>query len=137
VAIFQRSLPFLQTEIFQTHVGTIHRRAIGPLALHNGTSAYTSLTRHSPAPTIGCLHRPPYKLTCSSRPTYKHVCVRPISRPDSQITIRSAPNITSELFKLSRTTVFEFPWFNNVSSATTMEQYNTCVSLVTQTILGD
>jgi hypothetical protein len=34
-------------------------------------------------------------------------------------------------------TCMRFPWFNNVSSATTMEQYNTCVSLVTQTILGD
>jgi hypothetical protein len=34
-------------------------------------------------------------------------------------------------------TYMRFPWFNNVSSATTMEQYNTCVSLVTQTILGD
>jgi hypothetical protein len=34
-------------------------------------------------------------------------------------------------------TCMKFPWFNNVSSATTMEQYNTCVSLVTQTILGD
>jgi hypothetical protein len=43
----------------KAHVGTIHRRAIGPLALHNGTSAYTSLTRHLPASTIGCLHRPP------------------------------------------------------------------------------
>jgi hypothetical protein len=39
VAIFQHSLPFLQSESFQTHVETIHRRAIGPLALHNGTSA--------------------------------------------------------------------------------------------------
>jgi hypothetical protein len=34
-------------------------------------------------------------------------------------------------------TCMRFHWFNNVSSATTMEQYNTCVSLVTQTILGD
>jgi hypothetical protein len=67
VAIFQHSPPFLQSESFQTHVGTINRRAIGPLALHNGTSAYTSLTRHLPAPTIEYLHRPPYKLTCSSR----------------------------------------------------------------------
>jgi hypothetical protein len=58
-AIFQHSLPFLQSESFQMQVGTIHRRAIGPLVLHNGTSAYTSLTRHLPAPTIGCLHRPP------------------------------------------------------------------------------
>jgi hypothetical protein len=59
MATFQHSLPFLRLESFQTHVGTIHRRAIGPLALHNGSSAYTSLTRHLPAPTIGCLHRPP------------------------------------------------------------------------------
>jgi hypothetical protein len=66
VAIFQHSLPSVQSESFQTHVGTIHRRAIGSLALHNGTSAYTSLTRHLPAPTIECLHRPPYRLTCSS-----------------------------------------------------------------------
>jgi hypothetical protein len=56
VAIFQHSLPFLQSGSLQTHVGTIHRRAIGSLALHNGTSAYTSLTRHLPAPAIGCLH---------------------------------------------------------------------------------
>jgi hypothetical protein len=67
VAIYQHSLPFLQSESFETHVGTIHRRAIDPLALHNDTSAYTSLTRHLPAPTIECLHRPRYKLTCSSR----------------------------------------------------------------------
>jgi hypothetical protein len=57
VVIFQHSLPFLQSESFQTHVGTIHRRAIGPLAHHNGTSACSpSLTCHLPAPTIGCLH---------------------------------------------------------------------------------
>jgi hypothetical protein len=49
------------------------RRAIGPLALHNGTSAYTSLTCNLPAPTIGYLHRPRYKLAC----------FRPNSRPDS------------------------------------------------------
>jgi hypothetical protein len=65
VAIFQHSLPFLQSESFQTHVGTIHRRAIGPLAHHNSASAYSpSLCA---APTIECLHRPRYKLTCSSR----------------------------------------------------------------------
>jgi hypothetical protein len=57
VAIYQHSLPFLQSESFQTHVGTIHRRDIGPLAHHNSTSAYSpSLTCHLPAPTIGCLH---------------------------------------------------------------------------------
>jgi hypothetical protein len=68
VAIFQHSLPFLQSESSQTHVGTIHHRAIGPLSHHNGTSAYSpSLTCHLPAPTIECLHRPPYKLTWSSR----------------------------------------------------------------------
>jgi hypothetical protein len=67
VAIFQHSLSFLQSESFQTHVETIHRLAISPLAHHNGTSAYSpSLTCHLPAPTIECLHRPPYKLTCSS-----------------------------------------------------------------------
>jgi hypothetical protein len=48
VAIFQHSLPFLQSESFQTHIGTIHRLAIDPLAHHNGTSAYTSLTCTSP-----------------------------------------------------------------------------------------
>jgi hypothetical protein len=68
VAILQHSLPFLQSESFQTHVGTIHRRAIGPLAHHNGISSYSpSLACHLPAPTIECLHRPRYKLTCSSR----------------------------------------------------------------------
>jgi hypothetical protein len=57
VAISQHSLQFLQSESFQTHVGTIHRRAIGSLAHHNDTSAYNpSLTCHLPAPTIGCLH---------------------------------------------------------------------------------
>jgi hypothetical protein len=57
VTISQHSLPFLQSESFQTHVGTIHHRAIGPLAHHNSTSAYSpSLTCHLPAPTIGCLH---------------------------------------------------------------------------------
>jgi hypothetical protein len=83
VAIFHHSLPFLQSESFQTHVGTIHRRAIGPLAHHNGTSAYSpSLICHLPAPTIECLHRPPYKLMCSSHNFPKgvrsqiHVCTR-------------------------------------------------------------
>jgi hypothetical protein len=62
-----QSLPFLQSESFQTHVGTNHCRAIGPLAHHNGTSVHSpSLTCHLPAPTIECLHRPPYKLRCSS-----------------------------------------------------------------------
>jgi hypothetical protein len=98
VAIFHHSLPFLQSESFQTHAGTIHRRAIGPLAHHNGTSAYSpSLTCHLPAPTIECLHRPPYKLTCSSHPTYKHVCVRPISRPDCSIRISSKIIVTCVL----------------------------------------
>jgi hypothetical protein len=60
------TLPFLESESFQTHIGTIHCRAVGPLALHNGTSAYTSLTRHLPAPRIECLHRPPCRLTCFS-----------------------------------------------------------------------
>jgi hypothetical protein len=41
------------------HVGTIHLRAIGPLARQNSTSAYsTSLNCHLLAPTIDCLHRP-------------------------------------------------------------------------------
>jgi hypothetical protein len=67
VAIFQHSLPFLQSESFQTHVGTIHRRAIGPLAHHNGTSACSpSLTFHLPAPTIGCLHSNDSLTTLSS-----------------------------------------------------------------------
>jgi hypothetical protein len=49
VAIFQHSLPFLQSESYQTHVGTIHRRAIGPFAHHNSTSAYSpSLACPSP-----------------------------------------------------------------------------------------
>jgi hypothetical protein len=44
-----QSLPFLQSESFQTHVGTIHRRAIGSLAHHNSTSTYSpSLTCTSP-----------------------------------------------------------------------------------------
>jgi hypothetical protein len=77
---------------------TIHRRAIGPLSHHNGTSAYSpSLTCHLPAPTNECLHRPPYKLTCSSRPTYKHGCVRPISRPDCSIRISSKTIVTCVL----------------------------------------
>jgi hypothetical protein len=68
VAIFQHSLPFLQSESFQTYVGTIHRRAIGPLAHHNGTSAYgPSVTCHLPAPTNECLHCPRCKVTCFSR----------------------------------------------------------------------
>jgi hypothetical protein len=38
-------------------VRTIHRRAIGPLARQNSTSAYSpSLTCHILAPTIDCLH---------------------------------------------------------------------------------
>jgi hypothetical protein len=64
VAIFQHSLPFLQSESFQAHVGTVHRRAIGPLAHHNGNYAYSpSLTCTSP----DGLHRPRYKVTCFSR----------------------------------------------------------------------
>jgi hypothetical protein len=67
IEFFQQDLLWLSSnthshscsQSFQTHVGTIHRWAIGPLALHNGTSAYTSLTCHLPAPMIGCLHRPP------------------------------------------------------------------------------
>jgi hypothetical protein len=56
----EHSLQFLQSESFQTQVGTIYRRAIGPLAHYNGTLAYSpSLTCRLPAPTIGCLHRPP------------------------------------------------------------------------------
>jgi hypothetical protein len=73
------------------HNRSIRRRAIGSLAHHNGTSAYSpSLTCNLPAPTIECLHRPPYKLTCSSHnfryelnlPTKRspqpniHVCTR-------------------------------------------------------------
>jgi hypothetical protein len=109
VATFQHSLQFLQSESFQTHVGTIHRRAVGPLALHNGISAYTSLTRHLPALTIECLHRPPYKLTCSSHnfdtnlasqpqrspQPNTHVRTRPISRPDCSIRRSSKTIVTS------------------------------------------
>jgi hypothetical protein len=40
LAIFQHSLQFMQSESFQTQVGTIHRRAIGRLAHHNCTSAH-------------------------------------------------------------------------------------------------
>jgi hypothetical protein len=61
-------LTFLQSESLQTHVGTIHRRAIGPLAHHNGTSAYSpSLTCHLPAPT------------------HKHVYPRTILKPHSRM----------------------------------------------------
>jgi hypothetical protein len=82
VAIFQHSLPFLQSESLQTHIETIHRRAISPLANHDSTSAYSpSLTCHLPAPMIECLHRPPYKLTCFSRLTHKHFCTRTILKP--------------------------------------------------------
>jgi hypothetical protein len=49
------------------HTRSIRRRAIGPLAHHNGTSAHSpSLACHLPAPTIEYLHRPPYRLTCFS-----------------------------------------------------------------------
>jgi hypothetical protein len=81
VAIFQHSFPFLQSESFQTHGGTNHRRAIGPLAHHNGTLAHTSLTRHLPAPKIECLHRPPYKLTRSSH-NFRYVSL-PVQSLDS------------------------------------------------------
>jgi hypothetical protein len=60
------------------HTRSIRRRAIGPLAHHNGTSAYSpSLACHLPAPPIECLHRPPYKLTCSSRnfPIYIYIYI--------------------------------------------------------------
>jgi hypothetical protein len=46
------------------HTRSIRRRAMGPLAHRNGTSAHSPLLAcHLPAPTIECLHRPPYKLT--------------------------------------------------------------------------
>jgi hypothetical protein len=49
VVIFQHELTFLQSESLQTHVGTIHRPAIGPLAHYNSTSAYSpSLTCTNP-----------------------------------------------------------------------------------------
>jgi hypothetical protein len=66
--LWQSSNTRLQSESFQTHVGTIHRRAIGPLAHHSGTSAYSSpsLTCHLPAPTIGCLHSNDSLTTLSS-----------------------------------------------------------------------
>jgi hypothetical protein len=65
VAIFQHELTFLQSESLQTHVGTIYRRAIGPLAHHNSTSAYSpSLTCTSPDDRLSSPSR--YKLTCFS-----------------------------------------------------------------------
>jgi hypothetical protein len=65
------------------HTRSIRRRAIGPLAHRNGTSAHSpSLACHLPAPTIECLQRPPYKLTCSSRPSV-------------------GPRITSNLYSIS------------------------------------
>jgi hypothetical protein len=49
VEIFQHSLQFLQSESFQKHFGTIHRRDIGPFTHHNGTSVYSpSLSCTSP-----------------------------------------------------------------------------------------
>jgi hypothetical protein len=49
VAVVQHKLTFLQSESLQTHVGTIHRRNIGPLAHHSSTSVYSpSLTCTSP-----------------------------------------------------------------------------------------
>jgi hypothetical protein len=50
IEFFQQDLLWQSSNTrFQTHVGTIHRRAIGPLAHHNGTSAYSpSLTCTSP-----------------------------------------------------------------------------------------
>jgi hypothetical protein len=72
VAIFQHSLPFLQSESFQTHVRTIHRRVIGPLAHHNGTPAYSpSLTCHLPAPT------------------HKHICPWTILKPHCLVHAKS------------------------------------------------
>jgi hypothetical protein len=102
VAIFHHSLPFLQSESFQTHVGTIHRRAIGPLALHNGTPAYTSLIRHLPAPTIECLHRPPYKLTCSSH-NFRYELSLPISKESAAKYTRPHPtDLQTRLSYVSR-----------------------------------
>jgi hypothetical protein len=68
VAIFQHSLPFLQSETSkhtsgQSVVGLSVHLHITTVHNHNSTS----LTRHLPAPTIECLHRPLYKLMCSSR----------------------------------------------------------------------
>jgi hypothetical protein len=51
------------SQSLQTHVRTIYHPAIGPLAQHNSSSAYSpSLTA-----MIDCLHRPRYKLTCFYR----------------------------------------------------------------------
>jgi hypothetical protein len=96
MAIFQHSLPFLQSESFQTHVGTIHRRAIGPLAHHNSTSAYSpSLACSSPkrsnfftvhrinsrAPLTVSRHELNFQPKGVHSPTHKHVCTRTISKP--------------------------------------------------------
>jgi hypothetical protein len=79
------------------HKSAIHRRAIGLLAHHNGTPAYSpSLTYHLPAPTIECLHRPPYKLTCSSRQSVAlRITSNLYSFSDPAEYIRSIPNTTN------------------------------------------
>jgi hypothetical protein len=90
------------------HTRSIRRRAIGPLAHHNGTSAYSpSLACHLPTPMIECLHRPPYKLTCSSHnfpirtssSNQKESVAKYTSALESILThteyIRSIPNTTN------------------------------------------
>jgi hypothetical protein len=75
------------------HTKSIRRRAIGPLAHHNGTSAYSpSLSFHLPAPTIECLHRPRYKLACFSLAISRYELSLPTKResiPDTQARLYS------------------------------------------------
>jgi hypothetical protein len=95
-----------KTVLAQTCVGVFSIRSvsdtnfvIGPLALHNGTSACTSLTCHLPAPTIGYLHRPRYKLAC----------FRPNSRPESPHLKRISCLALNTIYYIA-VSIVEFPF---------------------------
>jgi hypothetical protein len=126
VPIFQHSLPSVQSESFQTHVGTIHRWAIGPLALHNGTSAYTSLTCHLPAPTIECLHRPLHKLTRSSH-NFRYELSLPTSKESAAKYTR--PHPTDLQTRL--TSSFQVP-FISPRHIHSNAHFNCCVTMETK-----
>jgi hypothetical protein len=82
VGIFHHSLQFLQSESFQTYVGTIHRRAIGPLAHHNGTSAYIpSLTCTSPVDRMSSSSTVQTRVDLSQFPDTQARLSRTVSKP--------------------------------------------------------
>jgi hypothetical protein len=104
VAIFQHSLPFLQSQSFQTHVGTIHRRAIGPPAHHNGTSAYSpSSTCHLPRRSnVFTAHRISSRAPLTVSRYELNLPTKRSPYPDTQARVYSSDLQTTHLAYISR-----------------------------------